>query len=285
VAGVKDVIKRWLLPPGVHDALLTFISKEDSSGSGLSAPEKNLLKGNALLKDVHQRQRCFILGAGPSVRQQDITNLAGEIVLSVSNTFVHPDYASIQPRYHVLPPILSHHGQNLPVDNFVTWLKAMDLGTGDAELFFHIGDRLLIEDHSLFVDRTIHWLDYSSRWNGQFDLPLDLSSIPPVWSVSEVAISVALFLGFEKIYLLGFDHDWFNGLNNYFFDVHKDHAARPTENTLRQVDSEYQMRRHADIFKKYKYLYSIKGNIYNANANMDSYVDVFPKVKFEELFT
>ena len=50
------------------------------------------------------------------------------------------------------------------------------------------------------------------------------------------------------------------------------------------VDSEFQMRRHAQIFNKYKKLFALKENIYNANANPNSYVDTFPKVKYEELF-
>jgi hypothetical protein len=44
------------------------------------------------------------------------------------------------------------------------------------------------------------------------------------------------------------------------------------------------MRRHADIFRKYKYLYRFRKNIYNANADGAHYLDVFPKVEFECLF-
>ena len=59
---------------------------------------------------------------------------------------------------------------------------------------------------------------------------------------------------------------------------------KPTEQQLEFADSEFQMRRHADIFKKYKYLYSLKRNIYNANANPKHYLDVFPMVDFDSLF-
>ena len=49
-------------------------------------------------------------------------------------------------------------------------------------------------------------------------------------------------------------------------------------------DSEIHMRNHADIFKKYKRLYAIKNNIFNANADENTYVDTFPKVRYEDLF-
>jgi len=44
------------------------------------------------------------------------------------------------------------------------------------------------------------------------------------------------------------------------------------------------MRRHAYIFKKYKFLSSMKKNVYNANANPRHYLDVFPKVDYDSLF-
>lgn len=114
--------------------------------------------------------------------------------------------------------------------------------------------------------------------------PVDLSRVPPIWSVSELAITIAVYMGFEKIYLLGIDHDWFNGLFVYFYDHKTQHALKPDEKQLDVVDAEFQMRRHAEIFRKYKYLYGIKQNIYNANANPNHYLDVFPKVDFDSLF-
>jgi len=70
----------------------------------------------------------------------------------------------------------------------------------------------------------------------------------------------------------------------YFYDHTKEHALRPDQSDLSFADSEFQMRRHAYIFKKYKYLYSMKKNIYNANANPRHYLDVFPKVDYDSLF-
>lgn len=281
MTGIKNFIRRWVLPPAITEVVQAVVVNRHSR---LAPEESALLLENVALSGRHRGERCFILGAGPSIKEQDLTKLAGEVVISVSNTFVHPDYALIQPKYHVVPPIMASHGKNQPVGDFVNWLKAMEQGTGTAEMFFHIGDRTLIEEYQLFGNRTIHWLGYAESWDGRFGLPLDLKAIPPVGSVSEVAISVALYLGFDQIYLLGFDHDWFNGVFNYFYDHKTEHACKPDESYIPEVDSEYQMRRHADIFRKYKYLYSLKKNIYNANANSNSYVDLFPKVDFDSLF-
>ncbi len=64
--------------------------------------------------------------------------------------------------------------------------------------------------------------------------------------------------------------------NKYF---KKDRAEAIKEHGL---DTLYQMLGHAKIFYKYKQLFALSQNIYN--ANQDTYVDVFPKTKFENLF-
>jgi hypothetical protein len=241
------------------------------------------LKKNNAIFNRHKGERCFVLGAGSSIAKQDLRKLAGECVISVSNTFVHPDYPVFKPRYHVLPPILQGHGVLYTQEKFVGWLREMDQKTLNAEMFFHIGDKDLIDSNGLFKNRIIHWNEYCV-WDGTCDFPLDLANVPSVGSVSEFAITVALYLGFDEVYLLGFDHDWFNGPMVFFYDHKTQHAMAPDEKLIPQVDSEFQMRRHADMFKKYKCLYQLKKNIYNANADAKTYVDTFPRVNYESLF-
>lgn len=278
----KQFIKSWVLPPSIFSSLVSGRNKLKQGF--LSADNKKLLKKSAQLQDRHIGSRCFILGAGSSIAKQDLKKLAGEFVISVSNTFVHPDFSVIRPKYHVLPHILQGHGTVYPQENFVVWLKEMEQQTLEAEMFFHIGDRDMIESNGLFKGRVIHWNEYASSWNGNFSCPIDLSKVPAIGSVSEYAITVALYLGFDKIYLLGFDHDWFNGPLVYFYDHKTQHAMKPTAEKLEFADAEFQMRRHADIFRKYKYLYAVKENIFNANSDPKHYLDVFPRVNYESLF-
>lgn len=249
-----------------------------------SPEEQALLLATRQLENRHSGQRCFLLGAGSSISRQDLSKLQGEIVISVSNTFVHPLFSTFDPRYHVLPPLISSHGKFYSPEKFVTWLRQMERKTRAAEMVLHIGDRDMVEQNGLFRGQTIHWVEYGP-WDGRFDFPIDLAHIPKIWSVSETAVTLAVYMGFSEIYLIGFDHDWFNGTLVYFFDHTKEHALRPDQANLDYVDAEFQMRRHAEIFKKYKYLYSIHKNIYNANADKNHYMDVFPKVDFDGIFS
>lgn len=280
---IKGLLKDWVLPPRICDSLFKLLNRNKVKRT--TSLERKLLQDTLALKDRHRGERCFIVGSGPSIKQQDLSLLDGECVLTVNNAFVHPAFIRSKPKYHVTSPIISHHGDCQSIESYVGWLKDMEEKTASAEMFFHIGDHSLIEDHQLFLGRKIHWVEHLHSWDENDKSPIDLREIPPIWSVSETAITVALYLGFEKIYLLGFDHDWFNGLFSYFYDYKTEHKDLPEDFSVPQVDSEYQMRRHATMFKKYKYLYSLKKNIYNANADMNSYVDVFPKVEYDGLFT
>jgi len=249
----------------------------------MGADDRRLLRETRLLARRHEGKRCFILGAGSSIKRQDLRKLRGEFVLSVSNTFVHQDYAYFRPRYHLVPPISASHGQMYPHERFVDWLRDMEPGTADAEIFFHIGDRAWIERERLFVGRTIHWVDYCP-WAGKPIAALDPANLPEIWSVSELALCAAVYMGFEKIYLLGIDHDWFNGLLNYFYDPLTQHKVRPNMEALAFADAEFRMRSHAEIFCKYKILQSIHGSIFNANADPRHYLDVFPRADYDSLF-
>lgn len=277
---IKNIAREWLIPPRLWQSLVNLRARPVALHT---SEERALLASTRQLRDRHQGERCFILAAGSSIGQQDLKKLAGEYVISVSNTFVHPDYELIKPQYHVLPHLLRGHGRLRPAESFVEWLRQMESKTDDAEMFMHIGDKGLVDQHALFKERVIHWNEYVP-WDGKCQSEIDLASIPSIWSVSEFAISVALYLGFDEIYLLGLDHDWFNGLFVYFYDHNTEHAMKPDTDALAYVDSEFQMRRHADIFKKYKCLREMKHNIYNANANPNTYVDVFPKVDYDSLF-
>src|SRR5438445_9458842 len=90
------------------------------------------LKQNRRFRDKHRGQRCFILCNGPSVLKQDLLPLRDEIVMSVSNGYLHKDFALIKPAYHFVPPVT--YGPMTEQD-FVRWFEEMDGRLGDVELF------------------------------------------------------------------------------------------------------------------------------------------------------
>lgn len=274
-----------LLPPFIYRIISLLKARQQNM---LDNKMINIVKNNKY-KNLHKNDRCFIVGTGPSIKEQDLTLLKDEYVIGVSGLFQHKDIDIMKPSYYVLPPVFRGHGHFYGESDFVNWLENMDKAlSNDTVMVLDIGDKKYIDKYKVFTNKKVLWANYLP-WNESKDIKsIEILSMPAIWSVSESALQTALYLGFKEIYILGFDHDWFNGLFNYGIEAEKArlYFKSSIEDIKKEheIDSEFQMLRHAKIFKKYKMLYALKKNIYNVNANANTYVDTFPKVKFESLF-
>ncbi len=279
---MKDFIRNWLIPPKVLKYIISIknvIEKRNYS--------KELFDKNKELKDIHITDRCFVIGLGNSINKQDLKLLKNEIVIGVSGLFTHKDIKDFMPSYYVLSPVFKNHLKYNKAENYISWLKAMDEVLDDKVIMIiHVSDKKYINENNIFENKEIYWDDYV-QWNGDNINDFQLHTIPNINSVSEVALSIALYLGFQKIYMLGFDHTWYEKYDNHFDNEKVFKYFKKTQRDLNKEfkwDSELHMRNHAEIFKKYKALYQIKRNIFNANADKNTYVDTFPKEKYEHLF-
>lgn len=279
---MKAFIKEWFIPPKLWSLLLNIKNQIKK----LNYSKENFAK-NAELKDIHKNDRCFIIGLGKSINQQDLKLLKNEVTVAISSFFTHKDLKEVMPTYYVLSPVIEYHKKLVEEENLISWLQAMDVALDDdVTMFIYIGDKKYIDEYSIFLNKKIYWLDYTS-WDGENIREIKLDSLPSISNVSEIALSVGLYLGFKEIYMIGFDHTWYEGVYNYFDNskvsshFKKTHLEIKKENNF---DSESQMSAHIKIFQKYKKLYEMKKNIFNANADENTYVDTFPKVKYEVLF-
>lgn len=278
---IKQIIKNWF-PSKILQLMKVLNFKRTHSVASTS----KLFDKNIEVKNIHTNDRCFLIATGSSTNQQDLKRLNSEIVIGVSGFFTHQDIDTINPTYYVLAPVFKYHSDDVDENNLINWLINMDKKLSDSVVMFvHIGEKKTLDENGIFRNKKIYWLNYK-YWDESINIKdIDINEIPAIYSVSEAVISVALYLGFKDIYLLGFDHDWYNGEFVYFNkeEYMKYWGDIEKKEKRKQVDSEFQMRRHAQIFNKYKKLFALKQNIFNANANANSYVDTFPKVKYEEV--
>ena len=56
---------------------------------------KEIVKNNVELKDKHKCRRCFLLGSGPSIKDENLKPLKNEIVFALNNFYVHDDLSEI----------------------------------------------------------------------------------------------------------------------------------------------------------------------------------------------
>lgn len=141
------------------------------------------------LKNIHQGQRCFILGNGPSLRQTDLTRLKNEYTFGLNRIFMAFPEMGFETNYYVsINDLMVEQSvdeiKKLTMPRFVSWRARKWLSPQD-NLFFL----------------------YTSYTGGKFSR--DITGC--VWegaTVTNVALQIAFFLGFEKVILIGVDHNF-----------------------------------------------------------------------------
>lgn len=228
-----------------------------------------------------KNNRCFIIGLGSSINKQDLKLLKNEDVIGMSSLHKHPDIDIINPKYYLITRIIQHLKYYTEKD-LLSLLTDIDKTLSNKTIICaDINDKDFFYKHSIFNKKEIIWISYS---NVEFSIKerkfLDFCF------VSESAIQLSLYLNYESIYLVGFDHDWFNGAIQYF-DTKKvrKNFKKVDSNFIKNhsFDSQYLMEQYTKTFNQYKLFYSLKENIYNVNSNKKTYVDTFPKMDYNKL--
>jgi len=157
-------------------------------------------------KNIHIDKRCFILGSGHSILEHDLTKLKNEIVITQNNFHFHEDIAIIHPEYHIVVP--KYQPKNYDTD-WIKWLQSMENRLPDETIFF-MGDntKYLVEEYTNLSNRTFyidHGLDPLYMKKAIIDI--SRRKIMSIQTVITQCLTIALYQGFDTIYLIGFDLD------------------------------------------------------------------------------
>lgn len=285
VSDFKKNIAYWAIPPAFQ---MLYLNLKDRSYQILkgNVRERSLLKKNLALRNIHKGERCFILATGSSIKHQNLKLLRGETCIAVSNFFVHPDYAAINPKYYCIAPY------HLPITEaaWQNWMNEIENGTRDAKMFFGMSDKGRNEADGRFKDRDLYYLRFSGSRDGSLPHNVDISqTIPGPQSVTIMALHIALYMGFKEVYLLGCDHDWILHMNKsrHFYSEENHAIVRSGYNEWFQEDLEGQFQDYVTLWQQYKRIREIANRIgvQTFNATEGGLLDVFPRVKYETLFT
>ena len=278
----KNLVKLWLPP-----ILISFgymVVKRVSEFKN-----RRFLRKNERFKNLYVGKRCFIVGNSSSIKNYNLKKLAGEKVFSVSNGYLHSDYNVYKPEFHCVPQLTySDDEGGMNAETASRWITEITRNTGNAILFFHEKIRRVRLSKDVLSGREVSWIATSGAAENDRDIDL-ARCIFSIQSVPQMAISIAIYMGFKEIYLIGVDHnDLCQNKYEYFFDrklmSFKDQFV--DENNKLKDDLTTRMGVYYKLFLGYKRIARISKfnncNIFNCSSS--SFLDVYPYVPYENIF-
>ena len=279
---------KQLLPP----LLLEYI--KDFRNYFFFQKYKLFIKKNHILKDKHLDKRCFILGSGPSIKNQNLKLLKNEIVFALNNFYVHHDFNEIvsgdSEKYYMTAPIHRPQTQN----EWEAWFSDMEKKIPEnVSMIFGLNRektniKYILNKNNFFTQQKKYWYFTGKDVNEfyVFDWK-DLDIARMIWiseTVSIYAIIFAIYMGFSEIYLLGMDH-------NYICNKEKD--FRFYENGIHQKNEEERILKGSSgikhmskglykIFNQYELIkINTSRKIFNISNN--SILDIFDYVNLRDV--
>jgi hypothetical protein len=242
-----------------------------------------VLSKNDIFRNRHKGQRCFVIGNGPSIKNQDLSPLSHEITFVMNAFWKHPILNLWQPTYYFLADPVYFDGSEYSneflteLENHVTKLK----------LFVRLNS-LINERHPQFKDQLYPVAFNGNLGKGLSSWPDFTKAVPGVQSVSQFAIMAAMFMGCSPIYLIGLDHDWLSHrtLDKHFYEgttLGKHPATH--EGDLSAFSYKEDAMAIVNLWNGYEALRDVAQSrsikIFNATAG--GFLDVFERVKYEDI--
>ena len=143
----------------------------------------------ACLKDTRRGERCFIVGNGPSLKQTDLSKLRNEYTIGMNRIYLlFPELGFTTSYYCCINDLVveqcARDIQKMEVPRFVSWRARRWLSPGDDLYFLYTS----YTGQKFACDLT------GRLWEGA--------------TVTYSALQLAYYLGFEKVILIGVDHNF-----------------------------------------------------------------------------
>ena len=279
---IIKAVKNSPLAKSIYSPLNSFIDFQ---------MKKKFLRKNIEYKDKYKGKRCFIIGNGPSLKKHDLTLLKDEFVLTVNSMTITKEFDLITPDFHVMVD-----STRFNVNNEIMHKNILDLANKkDSPIcVFPLRFKDYIEKYNIDKKVNIIYV-YANSKVRQINRINLTGRVPPYQNVLNIALYSAIYLGFSKIYLIGYDMTGFISVydenNNisyggHFYEDDNKREKKYMEKLHRERTNEFLLSAYASVFKLLRLTkeYALKHGVEIYNAGKGGALDVFPKIKYEDLF-
>lgn len=219
----------------------------------------------AKFRNIHQRERCFIIGNGPSLNKTDLSRLEGIKKFGLNKIYLLFDRVNLDLSYHVAvnPFVIAQSHEEirqLPCNSFVSYLPSKQILSHADNVNF-----IYTEGGVRFFQENI------------------TNVISEGATVTYVALQIAYYMGFQEVYLIGVDHNFVcSGKPNEEQHMAGKDPNHFDESYFQGMDwhlPDLESSEMAYCLARYHYTRSGR-KIYD--ATVDGKLDVFPKISFED---
>jgi hypothetical protein len=160
-------------------------------------------------KDRHRGESCYIIGDGPSIKYFDYLKLKDYVVICCGMQAFHKDFTRLNVKYYALIEPYLFYPDWLIRSKRLQYLKEHRVITNefrgiikrrkDLTFFLNLSNLFAIKEPNIgFVHRTL-------LGNQEKFIYLLNNKIDPFGGTFHATLSLALLMGFKRVYLLGFD--------------------------------------------------------------------------------
>lgn len=238
------------------------------------------------LKGIHEGERCFIIGNGPSLCSTDLDMLCGEYTFAANRIYKIFNQTQWRPTYYLTvdSPMLPERYEALlkyadELGHLFLRVDVTDRKDESKSLDFPIEKmtRIFYEEDGFFKVYQNIWNQWSSYVSE--DISYHFSD---GYTVTFASIQLAIYMGFKELYLLGVDFNYsvMRDANGKLFvdESIQDYFDKQRYDT---TIFNYNSMLHAyQIAKEYCNNHGIK----IMNATRGGKLEVFERVDFDELF-
>jgi hypothetical protein len=284
---IKQKLKKWT-PRTIWDAASETRYALNRAAQWPSARfhplRRESIKRLADYQDIHRGQRCFIIGNGPSLKNTDMTHLKGEFTFGMNRIYLmFPELGFTTTYYACINSMVieqcAQDIRELEIPRFLSW-RSHDLVADKTDELYppdvhnppHKDKTDLIFLHTTYTGPGFSKDARRRLWEGA--------------TVTYVTLQLAYFMGFEKVILIGVDHNYAT-------------KGKPNTTVVSQGDDPNHF--NANYFGKgfqwqlpdldtNEKAYRMARNAYEADgrqvidATVGGKLMVFPKVEYDTLF-
>tara|TARA_Y100001970_G_scaffold246015_1_gene313524 strand:- start:6556 stop:7344 length:789 start_codon:yes stop_codon:yes gene_type:complete len=259
--------KKYFVPPIILD-LIRF-----SRSLKFRISSRKILKQNLAFKDKYKDEDVFIIGNGPSLDLNYFDTLKDKNLITM-NDFHKSDFSKSL-------KIIAHCSGEPHSSNAWTDPSDMIENVNADSFWFNIFDyKKMSGINTIYKDINYVNPGFEST---AFSKKIELDKTCFGYETSaQLAIQVAIYMGFKNIYLLGFDHDWLASpqySKHFYSDAKQDNDMIHQKSYLELISM---CHRIWSIYFNLKVCAELKSaKIYNLSKN--SFLDVFPVLDFNDV--